>query len=83
MKARDLQQAWVKQAQLDAECGVIECRMCKTKSGLDKTITVWRNGVLVFAVCDDCADTHEIHMRKTQAGIEIRGRPRHPLVDFS
>lgn len=83
MKPRDFQQAWVKQAQLDAERGVIECRMCKGKSGLDQTITLWRNGVLVFAVCDDCADTHEILMRKTPAGIEVRGRPRYPLVVFS
>ncbi|MFH0901140.1 MAG: hypothetical protein V2A73_10980 [Pseudomonadota bacterium] len=76
----DLQQAWVRQAQLDAERGVIECRMCRRRSGLDQATTLWRNGTLVFAVCDDCAASHEILMRPTEAGIEVRGRARYPVV---
>jgi hypothetical protein len=47
--------AWVQQAQLDAERGVIACRMCQRHAGLDETTTLWRNGQLVFALCDRCA----------------------------
>jgi hypothetical protein len=41
--------AWVQQAQLDAERGVIVCRMCQRHAGVDETTTLWRNGQLV---CD-------------------------------
>ena len=80
MNGADLQRAWVRQAELDTERGVIECRMCKARVGLDQAITLWRNGTLVFAVCDGCAAGHEILMRPTEAGIEVRGRARQPLV---
>jgi hypothetical protein len=80
MDRDDLQRAWVRQAQLDAERGVVACRMCNAQVGLDEVITLWRNGALVFAVCDRCAATHEIVMRPTGDGIEIRGRARSPLI---
>ena len=80
MNGADLQRAWVRQVQLDAERGVIECRICKKRVGLDQAITLWRNGGLVFAVCDGCAAAHEILMRPTEVGIEVRGRARQPLV---
>jgi len=80
MNGADLQRAWVRQAELDAERGVIECRMCKARVGLDQAITLWRNGTLVFAVCDGCAADYEILMRPTEAGVEIRGRARQPIV---
>ena len=80
MRADDLQVAWVRQAQLDAERGVIECRVCRRSSGLDATMTLWRNGTLVFAVCDDCGAKHDVLMRPTEAGIEVRARSRTPLV---
>jgi hypothetical protein len=76
----DLQRAWVRQAQLDAERGVIECRMCKQRAGLGQAVTLWRNDALVFAVCDRCAAGHDIVMRPTEAGIEIRGLARQPIV---
>ena len=40
MNGADLQRAWVRQAELDAERGVIECRMCKARVGLDQAITL-------------------------------------------
>jgi len=76
----DLQRAWVQQAQLDAERGVIECRMCHRRSGLDQTLTLWRNGALVFAICDRCAGGHDVLLRPTEAGIEVRGRRREPII---
>ena len=32
--------AWVQQAQLDAERGVIACRMCQRHAGLDEATTL-------------------------------------------
>jgi len=75
-----MQRAWLKQAQLDAARGVIACRMCKAIHGLDETVTLWRNGVLAFAVCDTCASRHDILMSPVDAGIEVRARARGPLV---
>ena len=80
MTRDELQQAWARQAQLDAERGVIECRMCRRKVGLDRATTLWRNGELVFAVCDGCAGAHDILMQPTDAGIEVRARRRAPLI---
>lgn len=76
----ELNQAWVKQAQDDAERGVIECRMCKRKQGLDETVTVWRNGVLAFAVCDECIARADIFIGKTDAGIRVEARRRSPVI---
>jgi hypothetical protein len=75
-----LQRAWVAQACADAERGVIECRMCRRRGPLDEALTLWRNGVLVFALCDRCAGSHDVVIRPTDAGIEVRGRTRGPLI---
>lgn len=80
MEPADLQAAWVRQAQLDAERGVIECRVCRRRAGLDQTITIWRDGTLVFAVCDGCAAGHDVMIRPTDAGLEVRARHRTPIV---
>ena len=80
MHADELRRAWARQAQLDAERGVIECRMCRRRSGLDEATTLWRNGALVFAVCDRCAGSHDVLLTPTAAGIEVRARQRRPLV---
>jgi hypothetical protein len=78
--AAALQRAWVVQAQADAERGVIECRMCRRRQTLDQTTTLWRNGVLVFALCDGCSAAHEIVFSPTERGIEVRARRRGPLI---
>lgn len=75
-----LQRAWARQAQLDAERGVIECRICRRRSGIDETLTIWRDGALVFALCDRCAGSHDVLLSPTDAGIEVRARRRHPVV---
>ena len=80
MGADDLGRAWARQAQLDAERGVIECRMCRRRAGLDETLTLWRNGALVFAVCDRCSTSHDVLLTPTEAGVEVRARRRSPLV---
>ena len=80
MNPADLQGAWARQAQLDAERGVIECRVCRAHASLADTITLWRNGALVFASCHACMRAHEIHIRPSDAGLEVRARRRQPLI---
>ena len=80
MDADALQRAWLAQACADADRGVIECRMCRRRGALEEALTLWRNGVLVFAVCDRCARSHDVLVRPTDAGIEVRGRAREPLI---
>jgi hypothetical protein len=76
----ELQRAWVQQAQADAERGVIECRMCRRRAGLEDTTTLWRNGLLVFALCDRCSASHEVVFSPSEAGVEVRARRRGLLV---
>jgi len=80
MRPDDLGRSWARQAQLDAERGVIECRTCRRHAGLDEALTLWRNGTLVFAVCDRCAGSHDVLLTPTDAGVEVRARLRRPLV---
>ena len=75
-----LQRAWFAKAQADAERGVLECRMCRRTEPPDEALTLWRNGVLVFALCDRCSGDHDVLVRRTERGIEVRGRQRGPLV---
>lgn len=74
------QRVWMRQAQLDAERGVIACRMCKRHAGLDEATTLWRNGLLVFALCDRCAASHDVLFTPTEAGVEVRAKRRGPLI---
>jgi hypothetical protein len=80
MEADALQRAWVAQAQADADRGVIVCRVCRAPAPLDEALTVWRNGVLAFAVCDGCTARSDVLIRRTDAGLEIRARARGPLI---
>ena len=49
-------------------------------AGLDETTTLWRNGHLVFALCDRCASCHDVVFSPTEAGVEVRAKRRAPLV---
>jgi hypothetical protein len=80
MEADALQRAWVAQAQADADRGVIVCRMCRAPAPLDEALALWRNGVLAYAVCDRCTASSDVLVRRTDAGLEIRGRARGPLI---
>ena len=80
MDADAIQRAWVAGAQADAERGVVACRTCRAHAPLDAALTLWRNGVLVFAVCDRCTGASDVMIRRTAAGLEIRGRARSPLI---
>ena len=76
----ELSRVWAKQVQIDADRGVISCRMCRRQASLDATITLWRDGQLVFALCDRCVGTYDVLMLPTADGIEVRARQRAPLI---
>lgn len=78
MTPAELSRMWARQAQLDAERGVISCRMCARHAGLDEATTLWRDGQLVFALYDRCAASHDMLMRPTAEGVEVRARARSP-----
>ena len=80
MTDKEVNAAWVKQAQLDVDRGIVECRVCRQKRSLATTITLWRNGVLVFATCEGCAYEHDLVMRPTERGLEVRAHVRRPLI---
>ncbi len=80
MDADALRRAWVEQACADSDRGVLECRMCRRRGPLEEALTVWRNGVLVFAVCDRCTRSNDVSIRATDAGVEVRGRARGSLI---
>jgi hypothetical protein len=80
MNPRDLQAAWVSQAQKDAERGVLECRMCRTRGPLDEAITLWKNGTLLFALCARCTRSHDVLIRNVERGVEVRAKGRGPLL---
>ncbi len=80
MTPAELSAAWVRQAQLDADRGLVECRVCKAKGDLARAVTLWIDGTLLFAVCEPCRAEHEIVMRPTERGIEIKARTRAPLI---
>jgi hypothetical protein len=54
--------------------------MSRRRSGLDETLTIWRDGALVFAACDRCAPSHDVLMRPTAEGVEVRARARTPIL---
>jgi hypothetical protein len=80
MTPSELHSAWLREVEADAERGVIQCRICKAKGPLDAALSLWRNGRLVFAVCDGCAGSHEVVMSPVERGIEVRARSRTPIV---
>ena len=49
-------------------------------AGLDAATTLWRDGQLVFALCDRCAASHDVLMRPTAEGVEVRARARTPIL---
>ena len=73
--------AWVQQAQLDAERGVIACRMCQRHAGLDETTTLWRNGQLVFGALRSLRGEPRRRVLAHGGGRRgARARRRDPLV---
>jgi hypothetical protein len=75
-----LHESWVAQAQADAERDILECRMCRRKGPLDDALTIWRNGTIVFGVCDGCCASHDVLLRTAERGLEVRGISRRPLI---
>jgi len=75
-----LSRAWSAQAQALAERGLVECRMCRRHEDLAGALQLWRNGVLVYAICERCAGDHDILITPTECGTEVRAKRRRPYV---
>ncbi len=80
MTPEERHRTWINQAQADAERGVISCRTCGGVAPLDAATTLWRNGMLVFAICDRCAQSHHVLISPTERGVEIRAKARGAII---
>lgn len=80
MDRATLFRTWAAQAQALAEQGVVECRMCHRREDLAGALQLWRNGDLVYAICERCAESSDILITPTERGIEVRGKRRRPHV---
>lgn len=75
-----LAKAWATQAQALAEEGIVACRMCPRREDLAGALQIWRSGILVYAICAQCAGSHDVLITPTEQGIEVRARRRRPYV---
>ena len=64
-----------KQPALDADFATITCKTCKRLAKVDDSITVYKGGENVFAVCSRCASWFEIAIRPTDTGVNVRAKP--------
>lgn len=80
MDRAKISEAWAAQAQALAERGVVECRMCRRHEDLEGALQLWRNGVIVYAICESCSGTHDILITPTERGTEIRAKRRRPIL---
>ena len=80
MHPDELGRAWARQAQADAERGVIECRMCRRHAGLNETLTLWRNSTLVFAIYNHYTNSHNILLTPTNTSVKVRAQRQKPLI---
>jgi len=75
-----LSRTWAAQAQALAEQGFVECRMCRRREDLAGALQLWRNGEIVYAICERCAACSDILITPTERGVEVRGKRRRPYV---
>lgn len=54
-----------------ADIGKMRCRCCHHVVELDRALSVWRNGQLVFGVCDDCCVANVLMIGATERGIAV------------
>lgn len=71
---------WADQAQLEAKEERLSCRVCKRLGPIDEGITIWRNGAIIYGICDGCLTGSEFLITPTPKGIEVRGRRTSPIV---
>ena len=73
-------QLWADQAQREAKLELLSCRVCKQIGPIDQAITIWRDGEILYGICDGCLDSSEFLITSTERGIEVRGRRRRPIT---
>ncbi len=55
-----------------ADKGQGKCRVCKKIGPLGKFLTCWKDGHIVFAICEDCMGSSVIVMERVSAGYKIK-----------
>lgn len=71
---------WAEEAQREAEREVLTCRVCKRSGPINAGITIWRDGSIIYGICDYCLHRSEFLITPTERGIEVRGRSRGPII---
>ena len=71
---------WADQAQREAHQELLSCRVCKQTGPIDEAITIWRDGKIIYGICDHCLAGSEFLITPTEKGIEVRGRSRSPII---
>lgn len=73
MTAEEFARTWAHVAQIEAEQGILTCRVCKQQGPVEEAITIWRNGAVLYGICDRCLQTSIFHIEPTARGVEVRG----------
>ncbi len=71
---------WAEQAQREAEQEILTCRVCKQPGPVNEGITIWRDGKILYGICDSCLCRSEFLITPTERGIEVRGKIRSPII---
>lgn len=73
-------QLWAEQAQREAGVDLLTCRVCKETGPINEAITIWRDGRILYGICDECLHVSEFLITPTERGIEVRGKSRGPII---
>lgn len=71
---------WAEQAQREAHQDLLTCRVCKQTGSIDEAITIWRDGKILYGICDNCLAGFEFLITPTERGIEVRGKSRGSII---
>lgn len=63
-----------------ADKGQGKCRVCKKIGPLGKFLTCWKDGHIVFAICEDCMGTSVIVMERVIAGYKIKASKKSAIT---
>lgn len=63
-----------------ADKGQGKCRVCHKIGPLGKFLTCWKDGNLVFAICEDCMGSSVIIMEAVSAGYRIKASKKSAIT---
>lgn len=63
-------------ARLEPASGHVDCQVCGCSKSVEAAIVLWREDAVVFAVCHECTREHDIVMRPSGTGVQVRAKLR-------